>query len=322
MSNPEGTASRESDFPRRTAAALLPAAWSRLLPAQCLPLSGPTTGCSAVMEGRGPQNLPWGRVLPSGTALLQELLLGCSPCMETAWGRAGWMLEVLSSTVDTCQKPLLVFSLPRGVFHQDGTTHELQNPTAQKDPQPISSPAMSSHTSTPEKPSHSRPCRAAPTCRDEEDAGTEDDVVFALVELAGRHAQASEEQQTHAEDGEDAGCSHCTCGTGSEAGSVPSIAPARRLLASPVPTPVPGKNCCNATLGCCHGAWGRPSTGPRYASLLVPELLCSELALEPSVSPANPAIQASHHKNSLNPEFLFFFLLPRLFLPVLPHSQR
>lgn len=217
------------------------------------------------------------------------------------------MLEVLSSTVDTCQKPLLVFSLPRGVFHQDGTTHELQNPTAQKDPQPVSSPAMSSHTSTPEKPSHSRPCRAAPTCRDEEDAGTEDDVVFALVELAGRHAQASEEQQTHAEDGEDAGCSHCTCGTGSEAGSVPSIAPARRLLASPVPTPVPGKNCCNATLGCCHGAWGRPSTGPRYASLLVPELLCSELALEPSVSPANPTIQASHHKNSLNPEFLFFF---------------
>ena len=50
--------------------------------------------------------------------------------------------------------------------------------------------------------------------------------MFALVELAGRHAQAPEEQQTHAEDGEDAGRSHCTCGTGNGAGSAPGIAPA------------------------------------------------------------------------------------------------
>lgn len=75
--------------------------------------------------------------------------------------------------------------------------------------------------------SHPSPtCWAAPTCRDEEDAGAEDDVVFALVELAGRHAQASKEQQTHAEDGEDAGRSHCTCGTRNGTGSVPSIASA------------------------------------------------------------------------------------------------
>lgn len=63
---------------------------------------------------------------------------------------------------------------------------------------------------------------AAPTCGDEEDAGAEDYVVFALVELAGSHAQAPEEQQPHAEDGEDAGRSHRTCGTGRGARSVPS----------------------------------------------------------------------------------------------------
>lgn len=38
--------------------------------------------------------------------------------------------------------------------------------------------------------------------------------MFALVELAGRHAEAPEEEQTHAEDGEDAGGSHRACGTG------------------------------------------------------------------------------------------------------------
>lgn len=218
------------------------------------------------------------------------------------------MLEVLSSTVATYQKPLLVFSLPRGVFHQDGTTHELQNPTAQKDPQPISSSPMPSHTSTPEEPSRSRPRRAAPTCRDEEDAGAEDDVVFALVELAGRHAQASEEQQTHAEDGEDAGCSHCTCGTGSEAGSVP---PALLLCGGCWHLPRQCQ-CPERTVAMPHSVaatrdGGDPALVPTMHPLLVPELLCSELALEPSVSPANPAIQACYHKNSLNPEFLFFF---------------
>lgn len=63
------------------------------------------------------------------------------------------------------------------------------------------------------------PHGAAPTCRDEEDAGAEDDVVFALVELAGRHAEAAEEEQPHAEDGEDAGGSHRTCGARSGAWS-------------------------------------------------------------------------------------------------------
>lgn len=48
------------------------------------------------------------------------------------------------------------------------------------------------------------------TCRDEEDPGAEDDVVAGLVELAGSYTQASHEEQDHAEDGEDAGCSHGT----------------------------------------------------------------------------------------------------------------
>lgn len=50
------------------------------------------------------------------------------------------------------------------------------------------------------------------TCRDEEDPGAEDDVVAGLVELAGSYTQASHEEQDHAEDGEDAGCSHSTYG--------------------------------------------------------------------------------------------------------------
>lgn len=36
--------------------------------------------------------------------------------------------------------------------------------------------------------------------------------MFALVELAGCHAQPPEEEQAHAEDGEDAGGSDSTCG--------------------------------------------------------------------------------------------------------------
>lgn len=48
------------------------------------------------------------------------------------------------------------------------------------------------------------------TCGDEKDACAQDDVEFALVKLTGCHAESSEEQETHAEEGEDAGGSYST----------------------------------------------------------------------------------------------------------------
>lgn len=63
------------------------------------------------------------------------------------------------------------------------------------------------------------------TCRDEKDAGAEDDAVSAMVELAGRHAEPAEEEQRHAEDGEDAGGPHSPCGEGKRA--VPAPQPSR-----------------------------------------------------------------------------------------------
>lgn len=50
------------------------------------------------------------------------------------------------------------------------------------------------------------------TCRDKKDARAEDDIVSAAVELAGCHAEPAEEEQSDAEDGEDAGGSHSPCG--------------------------------------------------------------------------------------------------------------
>lgn len=49
------------------------------------------------------------------------------------------------------------------------------------------------------------------TCRDEEDARTEDDTVPAAVELAGGHTEPPEEQQSDAEDGEYTGGPHSPC---------------------------------------------------------------------------------------------------------------
>lgn len=48
------------------------------------------------------------------------------------------------------------------------------------------------------------PGSAAVTCRHKEDAGTQDDVVSSLVELAGCDAQSTHEEQNHTQDGEDA----------------------------------------------------------------------------------------------------------------------
>lgn len=69
--------------------------------------------------------------------------------------------------------------------------------------------------------------------------------MFALVELAGRHAQAAEEEQTHAEDGEDAGGSHRTCGTrmGARSGAgtpSPMAAPGRVGFGDPAGEGPPG----------------------------------------------------------------------------------
>lgn len=42
------------------------------------------------------------------------------------------------------------------------------------------------------------------TCRHEEDASAQDDVVSSLVELAGRDAEPTHEKQNHTQDWEDA----------------------------------------------------------------------------------------------------------------------
>lgn len=96
--------------------------------------------------------------------------------------------------------------------------------------------------------------------------------MFALVELAGCHTQAPKEEQTHAEDGEDAGRSHCTCRTGNGAGSVPSIAPAAGAAGTSCAQAGAQEELFNATLSCC--CWGRVrgGTGPPEHPLLVPEL--------------------------------------------------
>lgn len=48
------------------------------------------------------------------------------------------------------------------------------------------------------------PGAAALTCRHEEDAGTQDDVVSSLIELAGCDAESTHEEQNHTQDREDA----------------------------------------------------------------------------------------------------------------------
>ena len=48
------------------------------------------------------------------------------------------------------------------------------------------------------------PGSAAVTCRHKEDAGTQDDVVSSLVELAGCDAESPHEKQNHTQDREDA----------------------------------------------------------------------------------------------------------------------
>lgn len=46
------------------------------------------------------------------------------------------------------------------------------------------------------------------TCRDKEDASTEDHIVARFVKLTGCNTQTSEEQQSYTEDGKEAGSSH------------------------------------------------------------------------------------------------------------------
>lgn len=66
-------------------------------------------------------------------------------------------------------------------------------------------------------PAPPRPCPLAAhpclTCRHEEDASTQDDVVACLVELACRDAEATHEEQDHAQDREDTRGPHGPCGT-------------------------------------------------------------------------------------------------------------
>jgi len=262
MSNPEGTASRESHSPRRTAAAPLPAALARP--------QDPLLGGDG---GRAPRNLP-------------QQDSGAEPGGRSRCSPAGW-----APARNLCW----LFPATRRFPPGWDRSQTLGRPTTPLQLHRVLPPA-----STPGEPPRCRPCWAAPTCRDEEDAGAEDDVVFALVELAGRHAEAPEEQQTHAEDGEDAGRSHRTCGTGSRAGSAPGIAPATGAAGI---SHASAREGLVAMLDRCHEGWGHPAPVP---PVLVPELLCSELAPEPSTSPANPGTPASRHTNTLHPEFLFF----------------
>lgn len=51
------------------------------------------------------------------------------------------------------------------------------------------------------------------TCGHEEDAGTQDDVVSSLVELAGCDAESTHEKQNHTQDREDARGPHGPCRT-------------------------------------------------------------------------------------------------------------
>lgn len=46
------------------------------------------------------------------------------------------------------------------------------------------------------------------TCRDKEDASTEDHIVARFVKLTGCYAQPAEEQQSYTEDGKEAGGSY------------------------------------------------------------------------------------------------------------------
>lgn len=60
-----------------------------------------------------------------------------------------------------------------------------------------------------------RPLTAHPclTCRHEEDARTQDDVVACLVKLACGDAEATHEEQDHTQDREDTRGPHGPCGT-------------------------------------------------------------------------------------------------------------
>lgn len=60
-----------------------------------------------------------------------------------------------------------------------------------------------------------RPLAAHPclTCRHEEDARAQDDVVACLVKLACRDAEATHEEQDHTQDREDTRGPHGPCGT-------------------------------------------------------------------------------------------------------------
>lgn len=51
------------------------------------------------------------------------------------------------------------------------------------------------------------------TCRHEEDAGTQDDVMSSLVELAGCDAESTHEKQNHTQDWENARGPHGPCRT-------------------------------------------------------------------------------------------------------------
>lgn len=57
------------------------------------------------------------------------------------------------------------------------------------------------------------PGLVAVTCRHEEDACTQDDVVSSLVELAGCDAESTHEKQNHTQDRENARGPHGPCGT-------------------------------------------------------------------------------------------------------------
>lgn len=160
--------------------------------------------CPLTVQDGGQSPQPLSRVgNPQGSGCTWGATPGCAPTwalLRAGQGAPGWHR-------DRGQRALMAF--PSVGISPQGWISSQTSESLCWQPGRTPSPAQ---PCSPVSPQAGGAPRAAPTCRDEEDAGAEDDVVFALVELAGGHAQAPEEQQPHAEDGEDAGRSHRTCG--------------------------------------------------------------------------------------------------------------
>lgn len=121
-------------------------------------------------EGHGVGTIPLDSVEGSGLAMAQEPSTACLLCDLACW-KVQKSLSSLPSFL--CQTP------------------------------PVTRPANLSLLPA-GGPGLRPPGAAALTCRHEEDAGTQNDVVSSLIELAGCDAESAHEEQNHTQDREDA----------------------------------------------------------------------------------------------------------------------